>query len=236
MARRPPPGKCVHCTCSFDDLTWDHVFPESWYPETTPPNLEKWEIPACERCNQVYGQLENDLLIRFGLCLDPGDPKSLGIPEKAYRAIDSSYGKNSEDSRLREAKTTKLLGETFMGSEIPRKGLYPNFDRTHGLPSEQQIGLLIKAESIARLTEKIVRGITFLEDGTFIEPPFTVNQYTLSDQRATPLISLLKTIGREYAREPGIVIIRATNQSNKVVALYAIEIWGRFKIYASVTR
>jgi hypothetical protein len=26
---------------------WDHVFPISWYPDTTPPDLEKWKIPSC---------------------------------------------------------------------------------------------------------------------------------------------------------------------------------------------
>jgi hypothetical protein len=44
-------GKCVHCLQDPVELTWDHVLPVSWYPTTTPPNLEKWQIPSCWPCN-----------------------------------------------------------------------------------------------------------------------------------------------------------------------------------------
>ena len=43
---------CVYCLKLFEELTSDHVFPKSWYPETTPENLEKWQMPACVECNQ----------------------------------------------------------------------------------------------------------------------------------------------------------------------------------------
>jgi len=51
--------------------TWDHVFPRSWYPDNTPKDLEKWQVPACQPCNANYGKLENQLMILLGMCVDP---------------------------------------------------------------------------------------------------------------------------------------------------------------------
>jgi len=53
--------RCVHCLRFFKVLTSDHVFPVSWYPETTPDNLEKWQMPSCKKCNEKYGKI--DILI-----------------------------------------------------------------------------------------------------------------------------------------------------------------------------
>lgn len=57
MAKNPDKGKCVHCLTDPVDRNWDHMFPKSWYPDTTPENLEKWQIPSCIACNARYGKL-----------------------------------------------------------------------------------------------------------------------------------------------------------------------------------
>src|SRR5580704_2378724 len=74
MAKKLGPGKCVHCLKDVDARNSDHVFPESWYPDSTPPGVEKWQIPSCIRCNSDYGKLEQDFFVKVGLCLDPFDP------------------------------------------------------------------------------------------------------------------------------------------------------------------
>jgi hypothetical protein len=40
-SRRLGPGKCVHCLKDVEERNSDHVFPASWYPDSTPPNLEE---------------------------------------------------------------------------------------------------------------------------------------------------------------------------------------------------
>jgi hypothetical protein len=45
------------------------------YPDTTPENLEKWQIPSCLECNQRLGKLENDLIGRIALTLDANPPR-----------------------------------------------------------------------------------------------------------------------------------------------------------------
>jgi hypothetical protein len=92
MPKRPPAGRCVHCLQEFEELTWDHVFPQGWYPEGTPPNLEKWKIPSCLSCNQEHSKNEGELLVKLGMCIDPNNPQSSGIAEKALRATRASKG------------------------------------------------------------------------------------------------------------------------------------------------
>jgi hypothetical protein len=77
------PGRCVHCLKEVEERNSDHVFPESWYPDSTPPDVEKWQIPSCIPCNSEYGRLEQDFLIKVGFCLDPHDPTSASIVQKA---------------------------------------------------------------------------------------------------------------------------------------------------------
>src|SRR4051812_3199374 len=68
------------------DRTWDHVFPRAWYPDTTAPDVYKWQIPS-HPCNRDYGAMEEDLLFRLALCVDPHVPETAGIVQKALRSM-----------------------------------------------------------------------------------------------------------------------------------------------------
>jgi hypothetical protein len=236
MAKRPPPGRCVHCLRHFDELTWDHVFPEAWYPETTPANLEKWKIPSCLECNLIHSKSEGDLLIRFGLCIDPDDPKNAGIVEKTLRAVSAQEGKNEKDAYRREALRQKILKEVFEGDEIPYQAVYPGFGPQPGIHNEVRVAVPVSATKIRRLVEKIVRGITYIEDEKFVEKPFAIHQYVLSDESASPLKVLLDRFGTVYERGPGITVIRAVTPEDQMTAMYLIEIWGRLKGYAVLSK
>ena len=233
MARKPEPGKCVHCLGNFDELNWDHVFPESWYPETTPKDLHKWQIPSCLKCNSEYGRMEKDLMIRIGLCLDPDDPSSRGIVDKALRSITPSLGKNKKDKRARLAKRKQILKQFMNEKNIPKTSIYPNFER-HTDVQDEQFGITINANAIKKLNEKIVRGIMYIEDGLLIEPPYTIESFVLTDESSKPIIEAIKKFGVVHAREPGIIVRRATVQDDKFTSLFAIEIWGRFNMYSSI--
>jgi hypothetical protein len=65
MAKNPGRGQCVHCLKGTQERNWDHVFPKSWYPDTTGADTEKWQIPSCLSCNDRYGKLECDLIDDF---------------------------------------------------------------------------------------------------------------------------------------------------------------------------
>lgn len=233
MAKRPEPGKCVHCLKQFERLNWDHVFPKSWYPDTTPNNLYKWQIPSCIHCNNEYGLLEKDLMIRIGLCLDPNDSSCAGIVDKAMRSIDPNKGKNNKDKRARLKKRQQILGQMIQEGEIPESSIYPNFG-LHADISDKQYAVTINANSIKKLNEKIVRGIMYIDDGLFIEPPYEIESFTLTDESAQPIINTIEKFGSVHAREPGIIVKRATVQEDKLSSVFLIDIWGRFKMYSTI--
>jgi hypothetical protein len=169
MAKKPLPGKCVHCLREPVPRTWDHVFPESWYPDTTPAGIAKWKIPSCVQCNNEYGKIEQDLLLRIGLCLDWQTLETSGIAPKGLRSINPKYAKNERDAHYRAAKREQLLRQLRKGNDFPHDAIYPNLGEKWGRPSEQQIIVPIPASSVRRLGEKIVRGIFYI--GVFRPTP-----------------------------------------------------------------
>lgn len=130
--KRPSPGKCIHCLREPLPRTWDHVFPESWYPDTTGSDIEKWKIPACEPCNKEYGVREQDLMILIGLCIDPHAIESAGIVPKVLRSLNPELAKNEKDRGAREAKRTQVLKRLLKGTDIPSNAIYPRFEEKWG--------------------------------------------------------------------------------------------------------
>lgn len=92
----------------------------------------------------------------------------------------------------------------------------------------------IPVRSYKRLTEKIVRGIFYIEDKVFIDSPYSITFYALSDVGAEPIADLLESFGAVHASGPGISIKRAVASEDKLSSFISIEIWKTFKMYASV--
>ena len=234
MAQSPKPGKCVHCLRTPVDRNWDHVFPESWYPETTPTNLAKWKIPSCIRCNRELGAIESEFFVRIALCLDPKSPAFKGLSEKALRAMNPRFATSAADKRAREALARRIEAELLEGEKIPSEGIFPALGERWGRPHESGIAIVISAESFRRITEKIVRGMTYLEQGKFIESLYQIQFFALDDEGAKPVKDMLDSVGTVLAREPGIVVRRAVIPEDGVSALYESYFWQQFKTYASV--
>lgn len=234
MAKRPPPGKCVHCLEFHQILTWDHVFPQAWYPTSTPKNLYKWQIPSCHECNNEYSIIERDLMIRIGLCLDPYDEASKGIHQKALRAIDPAQGKSEQDKRAREAKWLQLKSQTVVVGTVSSDTIYPNFGPEHSQSSNPAIPLLVSQKSIFKLSEKIARGLIFIENKTLIDERFDITSMPIDDETAIPIIETAIRYGKSLFNGPGITVVMATVPDDGVSSLFVIEIWGRFRIYTFV--
>jgi hypothetical protein len=191
--RKPPPGKCVHCLEENVELTWDHVFPLAWYPKTTPADLYKWRIPSCYRCNGELGKIEEDLLFRLGLCIEP-TPETAGIVAKAQRSYKPEFARNERDRAARAARMARL-SELVDGPDIQRSAVYPGLGERWGRPATQGLGIRVPANSMRRLTEKIVRGVYFLEGQKFVEPPYVIHFYALKDEGAAPIQEILARFG-----------------------------------------
>lgn len=233
---KPGPGKCVHCLGEFQKRNWDHVFPKSWYPDTTPNNIEKWKIPTCKSCNDAYGKLEDDLLQRLGLCIDPEAQASSGITRKALRALDPGYAKGQKDKRMRKARREKLLSEVRSGEHVSNENIYPSFEEKWGRSASEQRAISLPAESFRKLTEKIARGVFYIEDKKYIEPPYKIEFYALRDNDAGPVAELLEKHGKMYARAPGIVVQRAVVPEDGISSIFGITVWNQFRMYASIMK
>jgi len=235
LAKRPPRGKCVHCLKDSVERDWDHVFPESWYPASSPENQYKWQVPSCVPCNRALGKIEDDLLRRIGLCLDPDAPASSSIVLKALRAHTRATGKDERDRNIRAALGKRVLDEALEAAAAPEHAVYPGMGERWARPREDQLAVRISADGFHCLTEKIVRGIFYVVDQKFIEPPYVVESFPLDPSTTGPVRELLDRFAGTYAREPGIVVRRAVTDDG-VSSLFEIEFWGQFKSYATVMR
>jgi len=235
MARSAGPGRCVHCLRDVSERNWDHVLPDSWYPETTPPDMEKWTAPSCIKCNSEYGKLEQDLLIRFGLCLDPNDPAVKGIVDKALRSIKPEYGRDAKDRKARLKKQKEILGEMWRFRKLPSRVIFPNFGPAHDPGPDGYYGVQLDKKKIERLAEKIVKGVAFVQDGIFIDENYDLSIYFLEDAGARPIVEMINQYGVQLHRGLGLLVRRAVIPEDPRVGLYAVEIWQRAKMYAAVT-
>ena len=233
MAKNPGKGRCVHCLKEGMERNWDHVFPRSWYPDSTAADMEKWQIPSCVACNDRYGKLERDLIGRLGLTLDASNPASAGLADKALRAINPDAAKSEGDAAARDARVKKILRETYKGKKLKDKNVVPGLGERWDRPLEEQLGIRIPEESLPAITEKIVRGITFREDGAFIEPDQKIQSFLVKDEDVKDVKEMLDRTGTEFKREPGLVVRRARYAEGD---LYEITLWNQFKMYATVSK
>lgn len=233
---RPNSGRCVHCLRHSEERNWDHVFPKSWYPDTTPANLAKWKVPSCLRCNTELGVIEREFLVRVALCLDPNNPASRSIVQKALRAMKPEYAKNPLEKLKRIALAKRINSELLQGHQIPSEGVYPSLGERWDRGPASGKGMPIPAESFRRITEKIVRGITYLEGDRYIDPPYTVEFFALNDEGARPLQELIEVAGTALEREPGIVVRHTLAPEDGISMQYEIEFWKQFRTHAAVVK
>jgi hypothetical protein len=98
------------------------------------------------------------------------------------------------------------------------------------------MAVLIPKESFERITEKIVRGIFFIEDSLYIEPPYKIAFYALPEDGIRLWKDALDRFGSVYAREPGVVVRRAVTHEDHISSVFEITFWKQFRTYATVTK
>jgi len=78
-----------------------------------------------------------------------------------------------------------------------------------------------------------VRGITFREDDAFIDPDQEIKCFLVKDEDVKDVKEMLDKAGKEFKREPGLVVRRARSEGGD---LYEITFWKQFKTYATVSK
>jgi hypothetical protein len=175
-------------------------------------------------------------MLRIGLCIDPNAFEAAGVVPKVLRSLNPRFAKNEKDRRARKSTRDQILKQVLKGTDIPLSAVYPRFEEKWGRPPERQVAVPIPKKSVDRLFEKIIRGLAYIEEGRFIEPPYTVSLYPLADADSSVFTSLLDKFGTVHARGPGIVVRRAVTPEDGLSSIYEITIWGTFQTYAVVLR
>jgi len=234
MAKKFGSGRCAHCLRHFDLLTSDHVFPLSWYPETTPNDLERWQMPSCDECNQKYGRIENDLLRRFGLCLDRSQEGAKGIPQKAVRAISPRAGRNPKDRHCRQQLLQKTLSEALKGNDVPMSAVLPGFGQSPAQSTTDAIGILGGVTELEALAEKLARGVTYVSAERYIEKDHEIETYFDVNQGAV-FAETANKIGTKRHCGPGIVVLHAAAPDDPISGIFDFTLWGTLRFWVVVS-
>jgi len=237
MARRKrlPPGPCTYCLKHCDELEREHVFPKSWYPDSTPPNAWKWWVPSCPECNDKYQKVEDELLVRFASGIGPyGGFRT--VYKRVIQSVRSEFARDRKDARKREEKRQRLLREIDALDKMT--DLPPRSILNLGSAKLSAHRLWVPGKLLNRLTEKLVRGMTYvLADGLLIDSRYEITKFLLRPEDAVPIIRIVERYGKKDFREGAIKVGRAAAFDDMQTALYVFDLWdGKFFIYATVMR
>lgn len=232
MAKKFFNTTCIHCCRYFDELTSDHVFPKSWYPKSTPEDIEKWQAPSCSDCNRKIGAIENELLIKFGLCLDPYKQGALGVPEKALNSLDSKRGRTEKDSKIRGNKRSKILDELICPEDIPPESVIPNVSDSAFLYTD---GVPIDPDHLEKVIKKIIKGITWITTGDYLCNDYEIEIFLFQDPLNNSFSSVIKKANDSYSIGDGIHISRVIAADAPPCGAYEIVLWNQIISHATVT-
>jgi len=230
---------CVHCLKYFEELTEDHIFPKSWYPDSTPQNIEKWVVPACFECNNKLGRIEEEVYKKIAPTMSYKDIASVSIPEKAIRLYNPSLAKDEEGKRCKEANIRKIIPDLLYTDEMP-KAIMKNCG-----PKEGESGKLylvhVSFVLLNPFAEKVIRGLEFKFRNKLIDPNIreikiihpSVEIDNIAPTEMQELNNILNTNGIKIDRGPGFIVRHVIDKYD--TSLYHITIWGKIEIWGDVS-
>jgi len=231
MTARTAATRCIHCLTSTDDLTADHVFPKSWYPDTTSDAVQRWTAPSCRDCNRKLGELERDLLIRMALCVDPNSQGACGLAAKVLRSLGLDVkGLTVSERAHREALRVKIRSELMPHSKVAAgPGAIPGLGPPAGASVEWSIPIPWAGLSI--ITEKIARGCEYKLRRRFLGAPYGIRTSVMeSGEVSEPYASR----SEEFKFGPGCSIRRLFAIEDPNIVLYWISVWSALHLHATI--
>jgi hypothetical protein len=229
-------GSCVYCLSEVPlaELTEDHVIARSWFPANTPP-VAKWKVPACSGCNNRFSAIEQDVLLRLALCLDPEDPAVSGIVEKARRARDPKQFKSSRDWAHRFNRREALRRDIINIRNPQALGVLPFFRDNFAKGSTT--GIRIPAKSLLEIVEKWIRGVHFCEFGKLVSSGCEISVQFVEDEVAESAFAEIMQYAIRVNKGQGVeVLIWKVEENDELIAQYAFNIWNQFRAYGAIEK
>lgn len=228
-------ARCVHCLIAVDgEGEADHWFPRSWYPSTTPADLEKWSFPSCPKCNRELGAIEDRLRHRLLLGVDPQTAGARGLVDSALRSLDPGRGKGERDRRARAARRAALERHLTPARQLPLESVLPGFGPHADQPLDEQVGTVVAADDLHRFVHKLVKGLTYLQLGCYLDEAHVIDVRLYRPGDAKRLTDPLDSHGQAVDRGPGIRARFVRGSRDPLCAAYEFTIWDKLTVYALV--
>jgi hypothetical protein len=235
MVKRPKSdGRCIYCRERMVKSTKDHVFPDSWYPTSTSPKVQRWTVPSCERCNHEFGEMEKELFVRLALCVDPRKIGATGLSKRAVRSFGvDAPGISTKERRHREVLRDRILDGIRPYSGEAQDHALPGLGSHPGFAPEQLPQIEIPAEMVHAVAKKIVRGVEYwLANGRIVEPPYELD---IHFARETPP-DVLKAFApsNPVYLGPGFRVRRVNAGDDSGTVMYEVIVWESLTFYALI--
>lgn len=230
--------RCIYCLDYFDSITNDHVFPKSWYLRSTPKNIEKWQVPSCTQCNNIYSKLEEELLTYLGLCLNTKNNDEKNIRRNILRSINPEYGKNAKDVNSRTKKRKKLLADISLFKEIPSYGILPNFGPTTKIVLPEYRTIRINPINLEKFGEKLTKGFTYIFYNLLINKTDEIQVIIHENRNITFVKELFQKFAYKHNNLGNSIIIERIKAENntEIDILYYFNIWQKLQFYSYVKK
>jgi hypothetical protein len=217
------------------DETRDHVFPTSWYPDTTPHEVQRWVAPSHLACNNDLGPIENKVFNRLALCIDPRKAEASGLSAKVMRSL----GIGVEGLSDGEAAHRRKLKLGLINATMPYE---PSIDNLPGLGLHAEFGdegalqVKIPADLLIMVCKKIVRGCEWVLVHRIIEESFEILIYFVLDQNIPDHLAqaFRSPAAKDVHVGPGFRVIRVAAHDAPDSVAYKITLWGTLTFYALV--
>jgi hypothetical protein len=219
---------CIYCR-NDSAVEEEHVFPDSWYPDTTPPNLPRLKVPSCGRCNDEWEKVERRLGQELAMAVTPGAPEVAGVVERLNRSWQPAQARKPKDREHRAARLQSMA--RTMKWAPPTLGKPQVTVRTPaGILLRASPARLIDAPLRRLMAEKLIRGLHYAEtktplDDLTVHAKMLINEpvpYELRDVEA-----ILGGIPPDDRLGPGFSYKRLHAER---ISLWAFLIWGQVLI------
>ena len=177
--------------------------------------------------------MEEDLLIRLSLCVDPRKQAALGVSKNALRAFGIGVsGLSEKERRIREAKRAEFLKGLKPYDKSVDPYTIPGLGPHAGFPPELQFRIGIPHDTVHAIAKKILRGCEYwLAKGRIVEPPYELEVFLPSETPA--VLSQHLKVGPDYLG-PGCRVRRAVPVDEPHSAIYEIVIWDTLHLFFSI--
>jgi len=143
---------------------------------------------------------------------------------------------NEKDRLAREKLRKRILSEIEIVPASQTTGIFPTLIKDHQYRSGERPGIPISDSQLKQFSSKLVRGITFIADGRYIDKPYKIRTVFAYPNLVEEFEAIVNRCGQRMDRGPGIIVRRAVVHDDPKMAMFCIDILGLFRIYSTIIR